>query len=70
MLRVRRLVAVLRYEAPPADYPLIYDKSMANHSGRGINVCTVQAGIFWDKDAKWLKAFAVAHPEYKIPIPE
>lgn len=57
-------------KAPPGDYPLLYDKSMDNHGGRGINVLRVVTGVIWDENAEWLKTFAVEHPEYEIRMPE
>lgn len=58
-------------KAPPYYYPLFYDKSMANHAGRGINILRCgSVWIFWDENAQWLKAFAAEHPEYEIVIPE
>lgn len=51
-------------------YPLVYDRRLANHRGRGVNVVLVDGTVFWDDDAKWLRKFASAHPECKIPLPE
>ena len=56
----------------PDDYPLVYDRYLKNHDGRGINVFLTSGplGIVkWDSHAEWLKKFAAEHPNYKIPIP-
>ena len=63
------------------NYPLMYDRRLSNHGGKGINVLLVDVvnryeGIrgptfwFWDEDAKWLRKFAREHPNVKIPLPE
>lgn len=66
-------------------YPLIYDRRLANHEGKGINILLVEQLVhpafptsresfhgqfFWDEDAKWLQKFAKEHPELNIPLPE
>lgn len=51
-------------------YPIIFDRRMSNHKGRGINIVTVDGTVFWDADAAWLKSFARDHPEAKIPLPD
>lgn len=64
----------------PKDYPVIYDRKLSNHGGKGINILR-REGIapgpkmynpkpIWDKNAEWLKKFAKEHPEYNIPLPE
>ena len=55
--------------AIPMDYPLIYDRRLANHWGLGVNVLT-SSRSFWDFRAKWLKNFSLNHPEYRLPMPE
>ena len=67
------------------NYPLMYDRRLANHSGKGINVVLVEQAvnpgipghpetfhgqIFWDEGAKWLQKFAKEHPDLKMPLPE
>jgi hypothetical protein len=67
------------------NYPLMYDRRLSNHGGKGINVLLVEGLVgsaivgkpetfrgqfFWDEDAKWLRAFARDHPEAHIPLPE
>jgi len=49
--------------------PLIYDRRLSNHGGRGINIIYTDSQIMWDPEAYRLRAFAKAHPEAKIPIP-
>ena len=43
-------------------YPLMYDRTMDNHSGSGINVLMVDGTVEWDNNAEWLKKFAAEHP--------
>jgi hypothetical protein len=67
------------------NYPLMYDRRLANHGGKGINILLVEQAahpayptslesfhgqFFWDEDAKWLRKFAREHPDLKIPMPE
>jgi hypothetical protein len=52
----------------PNNYPLLYDRRLSNHKGLGINVVTPSA-CFWDYGARWVKGFAVNHPEYNLEIP-
>lgn len=52
------------------DYPLMYDRRLSNHQGKGINLLFMDGSVIWDKDAKELKAFAAKHPEFQIPLPE
>jgi len=55
-------------EEVPGEYPLAYDRRLANHAGQGVNVVAVDRHAFWDPDAKWLRNFAQNHPEYDIPL--
>lgn len=67
------------------NYPLMYDRRLSNHGGKGINVLLVEQTVnpaippspktfhgqfFWDEGAQWLKTFAREHPQAKIPMPE
>lgn len=54
----------------PPDYPLMYDRRLSNHQGKGINIVTVGKKVFWDRNSKWLRKFAQGHPEFNIPLPE
>ena len=64
----------------PGNLPLLYDRRMSNHGGKGINVFLVGAGgalrpqpkgtWFWDEGARWLKEFVREHPQLKISMPE
>ena len=54
----------------PQDCPLVYDRRLSNHAGRGINVVAVDKHAFWDRDAVWIRNFANKHPEYTIRLPE
>jgi len=54
----------------PAHYPLIYDRKLANHGGKGINVFTVRGEPLWDGNAEWLQKFAREHPDLDIPLPD
>lgn len=51
------------------DYPLMYDRALANHGGRGVYVLRVDGTVIWDPGAEWLKRFAVEHPQLKIRLP-
>lgn len=64
----------------PKDYPLLYDRRLSNHKGKGICILRIE-GIgdapklhlplpIWDENAEWLKKFAKEHPECNIPLPE
>ena len=57
-------------QAVPRDYPLIYDRHLSNHDGKGINVVTVGGDVYWDPDAGKLCSFALWHREYEVPLPE
>ena len=54
----------------PASYPLIYDRSLQNHEGRGVNVVSVDGRISWDEGAQALRGFVAKHLEYQLPLPE
>jgi hypothetical protein len=71
--------------AVPGDYPLMYDRRLANHGGKGINVLLVEQTVsaaspgspgsfrgqfFWDEGARWLQQFVREHPDFPIPVPE
>jgi len=66
-------------------YPLVYDRRMSNHVGKGINVLLVEQTVhpaspsmpgshhgqlFWDEGAKWLQGFAKEHPGLVVLMPE
>lgn len=55
--------------SPPASYPLIYDRSLQNHDGKGVNVISVDGQIWWDESAARLRSFAAEHREYQLPLP-
>lgn len=50
--------------------PLMYDRRMSNHAGRGINILMVDGTVEWDSNAEWLKKFVAEHPHAKLPMPE
>lgn len=54
----------------PGKWPLMYDRRMSNHDGRGVNVLMVDGSVEWDSNAEWLKKFAAEHPNAKLPMPE
>ena len=61
------------YDIPdkvPEDFPILYDRSMSNHGGRGINIVRIDGSVLWDPGAAWLRNFAASHPQYDIPVPE
>ena len=53
-----------------AEYPVIYDRRLSNHGGRGINIGFVDGSARWDSKAEWLQKFAKEHPDLRIPLPE
>jgi hypothetical protein len=74
-----------RTDGEYAKYPLMYDRRLSNHNGKGICVVLVEQAVcpacpdfpetykgqfFWDEGAKWLQKFAKEHPDLKIPMPE
>lgn len=63
----------------PGDYPVMYDRRLSNHGGKGINILKVSGTrerkgapgtVVWDQEAAWLKQFALQHPEYTIRLPD
>ena len=50
----------------PGNYPLIYDSTLSNHSGRGVFVVKVNGNIIWDPGAQWINDFIKTHPEYQL----
>ena len=64
----------------PRDYPVMYDRRLSNHGGRGIYVLRIEEvvirsredrpEVMWDENATWLKKFAKEHPEFDIPLPD
>lgn len=54
----------------PGKYPLMYDRRLSNHNGRGINILMVDGTIEWDANAEWLKKFAAEHPTANLPMSE
>lgn len=63
------------------NYPVLYDRRLSNHAGKGVNVLLgdvvntgggVQGPIrwFWDPNAEWLQKFAREHPDLHVPLPE
>lgn len=57
-------------EKLPSKRPLMYDRRLSNHDGRGINILMVDGSIEWDSNAEWLKKFAAQYPNVKLPLPE
>lgn len=52
------------------DYPMLYDKRLSNHGGRGIYVMKINGTVIWDQGARWLQSFAASNVSYRIPLPE
>jgi len=50
-------------------YPLIYDRFMLNHDGKGVNVLMMDGSVMWDADAEWLKKFASENTNVTLSIP-
>jgi len=50
-------------------FPLVYDGSLDNHRGRGVNVLLVDGTVLWDENAGWLRAFSDKYPTFKIGLP-
>lgn len=55
---------------PSGKHPLMYDRRLSNHDGRGINILMADGTVEWDADAQRLRKFAVEHPNAKVPMPE
>jgi hypothetical protein len=55
---------------PGQEFPLMYDRQLANHAGDGINIVTVGGRVFWDSRGDWIRQFAREHPDWHIPMPE
>lgn len=56
-----------RTNVVPNTFPLLYDRALQNHEGKGVNVVLVDGTIFWDAEGCWLRDFAAKHPEYQLP---
>jgi hypothetical protein len=54
----------------PGEYPLVYDRTLSNHSGRGVFVLRVNGSVIWDPGAEWVRGFSGRHPEYHVLIPQ
>jgi hypothetical protein len=54
----------------PGEYPLAYDRRLANHLGKGVYVVKVNGSVVWDADAQWIRQFSTKNPELHIPIPQ
>ena len=53
----------------PGLFPLLYDKSLSNHNGQGINILRVDGEVFWDQGGRWLRQFAEEHPTLNVIFP-
>jgi hypothetical protein len=47
----------------------VYDRTLANHEGRGVNVLTINGKVEWDAGAENLKKFASENPAFDMPVP-
>lgn len=56
-------------QAPP-DSPLVYDRLLANHNGKGINVLLLNGVVMWDSGGVWLKEYAAKFPDRGIALPQ
>lgn len=54
----------------PGNYPVIYDRRLANHKGLGVNVITMDGRHFFDRHASWLQKFTNSYPQYHLTMPE
>lgn len=52
------------------EYPLLFDRRLSYHGGKGVNVTFVDGSTIWDEKANHLREFARKHPELGIPLPE
>lgn len=50
--------------------PLVYDKCLSNHGGRGINILMADGTVMWDQNASWLKTFAMDNHAVRLHLPE
>jgi hypothetical protein len=55
---------------PPGSYPMLYDRRISNHGGRGIYVLKVDHSVIWDGGGSWLAEFSERHPQYQIQLPQ
>jgi hypothetical protein len=53
----------------PSDYPMLYDRRTAHHSG-SLFVMDCNGRVFWDRNGSWLRHFASEHPEYQLTLPD
>jgi len=49
-------------------FPVIYDRRLSNHNGRGIYILLTDGEVIWDPGATWLRQFAAQHPQNVVPI--
>jgi hypothetical protein len=54
----------------PLGFPIMFDRTLSNHGGNGVNIVLLDGTLLWDENARWLREFAKKHPEYKLPLPE
>jgi hypothetical protein len=59
-----------RVEDIPGQYPLAYDRRLANHLRKGIYVLQVNGSVFWDVDANWVQEFSRTNRHFQTPIPQ
>jgi hypothetical protein len=59
----------LKVENGATEYPLIYDRSLSNHRGKGINILLLDGRVMWDPGAMRLKKFASEHSDIVLPVP-
>jgi hypothetical protein len=54
----------------PGNYPILYDRRLANHKGLGVNVVTMNGRCFFDFRGRWLKNFSLKYPQYQVTLPK
>lgn len=54
----------------PSNYPVMYDRRLSHHSGKGVNVLYGNGRVVWDPGAQNLRAFARKHSDVLIQLPE
>lgn len=47
----------------PGEFPLVYDASLANHAGVGLNVLRVDGTVVWDEGGKLLSSMHAMYPK-------
>ncbi len=50
-------------------HPIAYDSNFRNHKGKGVMVLLSNGTTLWDREGRWLVAYAIRHPERDVHLP-